>query len=148
VPVILASLQSMTQAGRHTFLPDSMSLLGEGIHREHLLSSGQITDSYLLRLAASHGAKLATFDRRIVTSAIAGGDEALLPIPQAWPGERTTPSKPGYHPPRTSNRQSRANAGANNRPHQPRTHHQAPWTTRGEQNRRPETNTWPRTQHS
>jgi len=53
VPVILASLQSLTQAGRQTFLPDSMSLLGEGIHREHLLSSGQITDSYLLRLATN-----------------------------------------------------------------------------------------------
>ena len=50
-------------------------------HHEHLLSSGQITDSYLLRLAASHGAKLATLDRCIVTSAIAGGDGALLPIP-------------------------------------------------------------------
>jgi predicted nucleic acid-binding protein len=79
--VILASLQSLTQAEHHPFLPDSVSLLGEGIDREHLLSSGQITDSYLLRLAASHGAKLATFDRRIVTSAIAGGDGALLAIP-------------------------------------------------------------------
>lgn len=41
----------------------------------------QITDVYLLGLAAHLGGKLATFDRRIPTSAVYGGSEALAVIP-------------------------------------------------------------------
>jgi hypothetical protein len=43
----------------------------------HLLSSGQVTDSYLLALACAHGGQLATFDRRLVTDAVRGGMKGL-----------------------------------------------------------------------
>jgi len=41
----------------------------------------QITDVYLLGLAAHHGGKLATFERRIPASAVYKGREALAIIP-------------------------------------------------------------------
>ncbi len=41
----------------------------------------QITDVYLLGLAAHHGGKLATFDRRIPVSAVYGGADALTVVP-------------------------------------------------------------------
>ena len=40
----------------------------------------QNADTYLLALAVRQGARLASFDRRLVTSAVAGGSEALEPI--------------------------------------------------------------------
>src|SRR5665213_1971866 len=41
------------------------------------LASGQITDSYLLALACAREGKLATFDRRLVTTAVSGDAAAL-----------------------------------------------------------------------
>lgn len=62
-------------------MSDDVSLLDDGVNRTRLLSSAQLTDSYLLRLAVRHGARLATFDRRISTGAVAGAEDALLVIP-------------------------------------------------------------------
>ncbi len=42
-----------------------------------LITHSQITDTFLLGLAVHHGGKLATFDQRILPTAIQGGDEAL-----------------------------------------------------------------------
>ena len=42
-----------------------------------LLSSGQVTDSYLLALASAHGGQLATFDHRLVTAAVRDGEQGL-----------------------------------------------------------------------
>ena len=62
----------------HEFWPDDVTLFDRRrIHRERLLDSAQVTDSYLLALAAAHGGKLATFDRRLVTTAVAGGAQAI-----------------------------------------------------------------------
>ncbi|HZX70016.1 MAG TPA: TA system VapC family ribonuclease toxin [Rhodanobacter sp.] len=59
----------------HMFWPADLSLLDSPlIDRERLLTSGQVTDTYLLALAAQHGGRLATFDKRLVTSAVHGGD--------------------------------------------------------------------------
>lgn len=63
----------------HVFWPDTVSLLHPGSCRKELLSSSrQVTDSYLLALAVANSGRLATFDRRIVTSAIPGADRAVL----------------------------------------------------------------------
>ena len=81
VPVVLASLASLTAREDHVFLADSVSLLDTSIHTERLLASSQVTDTYLLHLAASHDALLATFDTRLVTAAVPGGKAVLCPIP-------------------------------------------------------------------
>jgi hypothetical protein len=54
--------QSLTEAARVSVLP----------------ASQQLTDCYLLALAASKGGCLATFDRRIDPSCVKGGGDALL----------------------------------------------------------------------
>lgn len=62
----------------HVFWPDDISLVdSEQVDAARLLSSGQVTDSYLLALACVHGGQLVTFDRRLVTAAVRGGAEAL-----------------------------------------------------------------------
>lgn len=62
----------------HEFWPDSISLLDRQLlHTERLLDSAQVTDSYLLALAATHGGKLATFDRQLVTDAVENGTRFL-----------------------------------------------------------------------
>lgn len=81
VAVALRSLDSLTTVGAHEFLPDSLTLLGAGINRERLSASSQVTDTYLLALAVSAQARLATFDRRMAASAAHGGAAALFFIP-------------------------------------------------------------------
>jgi toxin-antitoxin system PIN domain toxin len=62
----------------YVFWPDNISLLDtEMIDTERLLSSGQVTDSYLLALACAHKGQLATFDRLLVTDAVCGGAQGL-----------------------------------------------------------------------
>lgn len=62
----------------HAFWPDDVSLLDAGkIDVSRILSSAQVTDSYLLALACAHGGKLATFDRRLVVDAVRGGVKVL-----------------------------------------------------------------------
>lgn len=62
----------------HVFWPDDISLLDDTkFDMDCLLSSGQVTDSYLLALACAHGGKLATFDYRLATSAVRDGHQAL-----------------------------------------------------------------------
>ena len=62
----------------HVFWPDDISLLdAELIDASRLLSSAQVTDSYLLALASAHGGCLASFDRRLVTDAVRGGLQRL-----------------------------------------------------------------------
>jgi toxin-antitoxin system PIN domain toxin len=61
----------------HRFWSDDISLLdAAAVDAGRLLSSSQVTDSYLLALAVKHGARLATFDKRLVTSAVHGGAAA------------------------------------------------------------------------
>jgi len=62
----------------HVFWPDDISLLdAKKLDASRILSSAQVTDSYLLALACAHGGKLATFDRRLVTDAVRGGVKGL-----------------------------------------------------------------------
>ncbi|MDT0186025.1 VapC toxin family PIN domain ribonuclease [Microbacterium sp. ARD31] len=80
-PVVLASLASLAAHADHVFLPDAVSLLDSSVHTERLLSSSQVTDTYLLHLAASNDARLATFDTRIVTTAVPSGAEVVFTVP-------------------------------------------------------------------
>ncbi len=57
----------------HAFWPDACSLLEPGrIRWDHVLGSRQITDAYLLALAAENGGRLVTFDRGIAVEAVCG----------------------------------------------------------------------------
>lgn len=81
LPVVLESLESLMRVGNHHFVPDAVSLFYPGVVRENLLSGAQVTDTYLVRLAVSLGARLATFDARIVTSAVHAAEGAVFRIP-------------------------------------------------------------------
>jgi hypothetical protein len=62
----------------HEFWPDDLTIFDvQRIHSDRLLDSAQVTDSYLLALASAHDGKLATFDRRLVTSAVVNGSQAI-----------------------------------------------------------------------
>jgi uncharacterized protein len=65
----------------HIFWPDNVSLLDSAkVDVSRLLTSAQITDSYLLALAAAHGGQLATLDRRLIVDAVVGGAASLCVI--------------------------------------------------------------------
>jgi uncharacterized protein len=75
VAAIVAQLRTLSG---HVFWPDDISLVGaDHIDATQILTSGQVTDSYLLALAVVHGGQLATFDRRLSTKAVNGGKAAL-----------------------------------------------------------------------
>ena len=62
----------------HEFWPDDVTLLdSKRIDRARLLDTAQVTDTYLLALAAAHSGKLATFDRHLVADAVIHGADAL-----------------------------------------------------------------------
>jgi len=80
VQAVADSLDSLLAVGEHTLVADAVSLLSEVIDRTRLLSSGQVTDTYLLAIAIAHDAQLATFDTKIVTTAVPGGSAAVTQI--------------------------------------------------------------------
>lgn len=78
---IIRSLAQMTTIDSHVFWPDDLSLLNsEWVDHAAITSTRQVTDTYLLALAVSKGGKLATFDRRLSTRAVRGGEHALLQL--------------------------------------------------------------------
>jgi hypothetical protein len=78
---VAASLVSLRRLPGHSFWPDDISLLDRRhVDASRLLTAAQVTDTYLLALARAAGGRLATFDRRLVTSAVEGGDEILRVI--------------------------------------------------------------------
>ena len=74
--VVLRMLRQLRDQVGYHFWPDSKSIL-EWLVPEANLFPNHITDIYLLGLAASHGGKLATFDRKIPIHAVAGGPKAV-----------------------------------------------------------------------
>lgn len=71
--VVMESLESLTRQADHERMVEDVTLLSDDIDRKALLSSGQITDSYLALLAYSHGSALATFDRKLSVAALPEG---------------------------------------------------------------------------
>lgn len=78
----ILSLRSLTELGKHAFVADSPRLLDPSrFDHQALLTSLQLTNSYLLALAAAHNASLATFDKRLVTSAVRSEQKRIHLIP-------------------------------------------------------------------
>lgn len=62
----------------HSFWSDDLSLVASTlVDMTRLLTSGQVTDTYLLALASLRGGVLATLDRRLSVAAVRGGKRAL-----------------------------------------------------------------------
>lgn len=62
----------------HSFWPDDVNLFGDdGLDTSEIRTPAQVTDSYLLALAASREGKLATFDRKLSVRAVRGGRGAF-----------------------------------------------------------------------
>lgn len=78
-PAAVAQLMAgMCALPGHVFWSDDISLLNtDRLDIARLLTSGQVTDSYLLALAYHHNGQLATFDRRLVTDAVRNGKQTL-----------------------------------------------------------------------
>lgn len=80
-----ARLRTFTASGHHQFWADDLSLCDEGLFRlAAARGHRQLTDLYLLALAAGRGGRLATFDRSIPQEAVANArPEQLLLIAPA-----------------------------------------------------------------
>lgn len=78
----ILSLRSLTAVGSHRFVPDDISLLDAAtVDAAALITSSEVTDTYLLALARHNDSRLATFDRRMATSAVTGGEGLALMVP-------------------------------------------------------------------
>lgn len=83
VPAVVAQIVAKLRAlPGHSFWPDDVSLVGSGdIDAAKILTSAQVTDTYLLALAKAHSGHLASFDRKLSAAAVKGGKSALHMIP-------------------------------------------------------------------
>jgi toxin-antitoxin system PIN domain toxin len=78
VEAVRRVLARFTASARHRFLADDVSLLdADRVADPTRLTPAHLTDLHLLALAARHGLRLATFDRRVPAAAIVGGAQAL-----------------------------------------------------------------------
>ena len=65
----------------HIFWPDDITVTDDTlIDDDHLLTSGQVTDTYLLALATHHDGCLVTLDRHIDVAAVCGASSARLVV--------------------------------------------------------------------
>jgi uncharacterized protein len=70
----LALLEEFTSLPGHEFWPDDITLRDAArFDPAKILTSAQVTDSYLLALATRNGGKLATLDRRLSAQSVHGG---------------------------------------------------------------------------
>jgi len=78
---LIGRLRKFAAQSNHEFWPDEISLRDEKIFAaERIHSSRQLTDLYLLALAASHHGRLVTFDKGIPLSAVTNAKVANLCI--------------------------------------------------------------------
>jgi toxin-antitoxin system PIN domain toxin len=82
-PAVVAQIVGKLHAlSGHHFWSDDISLVGSSnIDTAKILTSAQVTDSYLLGLASARDGKLATFDRKL--SIVRGGKPILHLIPSS-----------------------------------------------------------------
>jgi hypothetical protein len=70
---VAARLAHACRTDWHEFWPDTISLLEHDLlDWQHVFSSRQLTDAYLLALAVRHSGRLVTFDRLIPLAAVPG----------------------------------------------------------------------------
>ena len=82
-PALVAEIvRQLRNLPGQVFWADTISLL-DPVYSDvtEILTPRQVTDSYLLALAAAHRGKLATFDVRLSVKATIGGKSALHVIP-------------------------------------------------------------------
>lgn len=73
VAELVTLLQVFTANTKHTFWPDSVSILdADRLDHRRILSSRSLSDLYLLSLAVENRARLVTFDHGIAASAVRG----------------------------------------------------------------------------
>ena len=82
-PAVVAKiLQELRSLPGYRLWSDDLSLISaDGVDPAKILTSAQVTDTYLLALAKAHGGQLATFDRKLSAAAVMGGKSALYLIP-------------------------------------------------------------------
>jgi toxin-antitoxin system PIN domain toxin len=79
--LVAARLAEACRHPSHAFWPEPISLLEEGLIRwDRLLGPRQITDAYLLALAAAQGGCFASFDQRISLDLVPSASAANLRI--------------------------------------------------------------------
>jgi hypothetical protein len=75
---IAESILQLQKIPGHTFWPDDITLLdSKRVDITRLMTTAQVTDSYLLALSIAHNGKFATFDRRLITTAVYNGAQGL-----------------------------------------------------------------------
>jgi uncharacterized protein len=82
---LLAHLRRFCASGHHEFWPETLSLRDPKTFDLSLVSHRQLTDIYLLAVAARRGGRLATFDRTIPVNAVLGATVETLEV--LSPGE-------------------------------------------------------------
>lgn len=74
-------LSRARESGHHAFWHCQVSVLDPRIvDRSRLHGSGQVTDAYLLALAAANGGRFVTFDRSLSLSAVHGATKEHLTV--------------------------------------------------------------------
>lgn len=81
IQAIIESLRSLYAVGGHSAKHDTVSLLNPGVVISRLISSAQVTDTYLIAQADAMDARLATFDRRITSAALPNAGHVVYQIP-------------------------------------------------------------------
>jgi toxin-antitoxin system PIN domain toxin len=70
---VATRLAEATRGPAHSFWPDDLSLLDDGVvDWGRVQGHRQVTDNYLLALAVRHGGRFVSFDARIDRSAVPG----------------------------------------------------------------------------
>ena len=87
---VIHALREAFKNQNHYFVADDFSLTDSGWLEPSLLTSSQVTDIYLLKLAIKNNARLVTLDRRIKHSAVEGAtpDHLLVLTDPATFGRR------------------------------------------------------------
>ena len=81
VAQVAERLEEACKHASHVFLPEQISLLKKGLIRlERMLGHRQITDSYLLALAVTHGGRFVSFDQRICVDLVPDASHTHLAI--------------------------------------------------------------------
>ena len=81
VAQVAERLDEACKHASHVFWPEQISLLKKGLIRwERMLGHRQITDSYLLALAVTHGGRFVSFDQRICVDLVPDASQTHLAI--------------------------------------------------------------------
>ena len=81
VAQVAERLEEACKHASHVFWAEQISLLKKGLIRwERMLGHRQITDSYLLALAVTHGGRFVSFDQRICVDLVPDASQTHLAI--------------------------------------------------------------------